>query len=176
MPNDGRDALGGWIERLADEADLDAVAALEAKSFSNPWTRDMLARELAQSDVARVYVLRRPDATVAAFCACWVIGDELHINTIAVDGAHRREGLATRLLRFVFAEVAAAKVRSVTLEVRRSNTAALGLYERLGFRIEGVRPNYYVHPDEDALILWLREMNLGEPPAPQGRIGPDSAP
>ena len=79
---------------LDDSEDLDAVAALEAASFTNPWTREMLERELRQSDVARVYVLRAAGRRVAAFCACWFVHDELHINTIAVDPALRRRGLA----------------------------------------------------------------------------------
>ena len=57
------------IERISDDADLDAVAALEADTFTNPWTREMLERELRQSDVARVYVVRLPAYRVAAFCA-----------------------------------------------------------------------------------------------------------
>ena len=154
------------IERLAGDADLDAVAALEAESFSNPWTREMLARELRNSDVARVYVLRSPDGGVRAFLACWVIFDELHINTLAVDPAHRRHGLATTLLRFVMADAARGGAERATLEVRRSNEAALRLYDRLGFIVEGVRRQYYTQPEEDALILW--RANLHDERADQG--------
>lgn len=143
------------IERLNEEDDLDAVAALEAESFTNPWTREMLARELRQSDVARVYVLRTPGRRVTAFCSCWVMFEELHINTIAVDVSRRREGLATVLLRHVFADSGA---RAATLEVRRSNVAALRLYERMGFAVEAVRPKYYSAPEEDALVLWRRDL------------------
>jgi ribosomal-protein-alanine N-acetyltransferase len=142
------------IARLTTDADLDEVAALEAASFTNPWTREMLARELSHSDVARVYVLRGPDGRLLAFCACWVVFDELHINTLAVAEERRREGLATRLLGFVFAEAAAAGVRRATLEVRRSNEPALRLYERLGFSVKAVRAGYYSHPEEDGLVLW----------------------
>lgn len=175
------DAGGSYsVDRLAGrftgEADLDAVAALEAESFANPWTRDMLARELRHSDVARVYVLRRPDASVVAFCACWVIVDELHINTIAVDPAHRRLGLATRLLHVVLADVASQGVVRATLEVRRSNEAACRLYQRLGFTIEAVRANYYVRPEEDALILWRRNLVQGAPSQPGGTPEPRSGP
>ena len=144
------------IERLTGDEDLDAVAALEAESFSNPWTRDMLARELRQSDVARVYVLRARGKRVAAFCACWIIFDELHINTIAVDPALRRQGLETTLLEHVMADAAREGAAGVTLEVRRSNEAAIRLYEQLGFTVEAVRPRYYTSPEEDALILWRR--------------------
>ena len=151
------------IERLADDEDLDLVAALEAASFTNPWTREMLARELAQSDVARVYVLRTGTRRVAAFCSCWLVAGELHINTLAVEIGHRRRGLATRLLEHVFAEAARSGATAATLEVRRSNGAALALYQRLGFAVEAVRTGYYSQPDEDALVLWRRDLSLLHP-------------
>lgn len=141
------------IERISSDEDLDAVAALEAESFTNPWTRDMLERELRQSDVARVYVLRLPTYRVAAFCACWILYDELHINTIAVHPALRRQGLATELMTRLLAMAASEGAHRALLEVRRSNTVAQRLYERLGFRVAGVRRNYYTQPDEDALLL-----------------------
>ena len=144
-----------------DDADLDAVVALEAASFTNPWPREMLARELEQPTAARVYVLRLPDVPVAAFCSCWVIGDELHVNTIAVDPVRRRQGLGLALMEAVLAQVAAEGVSRATLEVRRSNRPALRLYERLGFEVAGQRKKYYSHPEEDALILWRRTVDPG---------------
>ena len=147
------------IERIISDDDLDAVAALEAGAFTNPWTRDMLARELRQSDVARVYVLRTMGKRVAAFCACWLIFDELHINTVAVDPALRRRGLAVKLMEHVLAEATGQGAAHATLEVRRSNEPALRLYRRLGFLVEAVRPRYYASPEEDALILWRRHLN-----------------
>lgn len=150
-PFDPRSAV---IERATAADDLDAVAALEARCFTNPWTREMLARELAQSDVAQLYVLRLPDHGIAAFCSCWIVVDELHINTMAVANEHRRRGLGRRLMRHVMADAAARGARRATLEVRRSNLAACRLYEALGFRVTAVRSGYYTEPDEDGLILW----------------------
>jgi len=151
------------VERLQDpaaEADLDAVVALEAASFTNPWTRDSLVWELANSDVTRVYLLRDDAGQVAAFCTCWVIFDELHINTLAVAPDSRRQGLATTLLEHVLAEAARAGATKATLEVRASNTAALALYERLGFHVAARRPNYYTKPEEDGLILWCERLDM----------------
>ncbi len=142
------------IERLGADADLEPVVAIETSSFTNPWPREMLARELTESSVSRLYVLRTPDRTIAAFCLCWLIVDELHINTIAVDPAWRRRGLATELMRHAIADAVREGARRGTLEVRRSNAAAIALYERLGFRVCAVRPGYYTKPEEDALILW----------------------
>jgi ribosomal-protein-alanine N-acetyltransferase len=141
------------VERTLESDDLDAVAALEAASFTNPWTREMLDRELRQSNVARVYVLRAAGHRVAAFCACWVVHDELHINTIAVHADLRRQGLATALMRSLLDEVAREGVARAYLEVRQSNLPAQRLYESLGFALAGVRRQYYSHPVEDALVL-----------------------
>ena len=142
------------IERVTSERDLDAVAALEATCFTNPWTREMLEREVRESSVARVYVLRDPVGEVVAFCTCWMIVDELHINTVAVDPARRRAGLATSLMRQIMTEAARSGATKATLEVRASNEAARQLYAKLGFVESGVRAGYYSQPDEDAVILW----------------------
>lgn len=155
--------MEGMVVERAWEVDLDAVAALEADAFTNPWTRDMLERELRQSELARVYVLRLPGQPVAAFCTCWVIYDELHINTIAVDRSRRRQGLATALMRYVLEDAARGGAVRATLEVRRSNDAAQQLYLRLGFKVSAVRHRYYTQPEEDALILWLDRLDHSIP-------------
>jgi ribosomal-protein-alanine N-acetyltransferase len=77
---------------------------------------------------------------------------------VAVAAAWQRRGLATLLLRDVAREAVAAGATSATLEVRESNEAARALYEGLGFKVEGVRRDYYQAPREDALILWHRDL------------------
>lgn len=141
------------VERLRQPAveDFEAIVALEGESFSNPWTPAALA-DMLTSPVTQLYVARQPDGRIIAFCACWLIDGELHINTVAVKLSMRRQAVATRLLEAV---LAATGARKATLEVRRSNVAALKLYESLGFVTTAVRPRYYSHPEEDALILWL---------------------
>ncbi|PYR92718.1 MAG: ribosomal-protein-alanine N-acetyltransferase [Acidobacteria bacterium] len=148
------------IDRVSDDRDLDAIVALETESFTNPWTRETLEWELRNSDVTHIYVLRLEDGIVAAFCVCWIIFDELHINTVAVAPAERRRGRATALLKHVMAEAAARHAVRATLEVRASNIAALKLYEGLGFRVTATRPRYYSQPEEDALILWRDGLDL----------------
>lgn len=142
------------IEQVTSAQDIAAVAALEAVCFTNPWTREMLERELQQSQLARVYALRDDDGGIAAFCTCWIVLDELHINTIAVAPNRRREGLATRLMRHVMREAAGTGAKRATLEVRASNTPARELYTRLGFVETAVRRRYYTQPEEDGIILW----------------------
>lgn len=131
--------------------DVDAILALEAESFSNPWTAESFATMLA-SPASRVFVARAVDRRVLGFCACWLFVDELHINTIAVSIDHRRRGIAAGLLRHILKATGATRA---TLEVRRSNTAAIRLYEGLGFKVAAIRERYYENPAEDGLILWL---------------------
>jgi len=155
------------IERLragAAEADLDAVAALEFESFTNPWPRETLVWELENSDVTRAYLLKDDIGAALAFCVCWVVFDELHINTLAVHPGLRRQGLASLLLRHVLEDAVRRGADKATLEVRRSNESARALYEHLGFAVEAIRPDYYTNPREDALILWLRDLSGFESP------------
>ena len=141
------------VERVShrDPDDLAAIVALEADSFTNPWTPEALTTML-RSDITRLYVARNQQHAVVGFCACWLIETELHINTLAVSSKYRRQGVATRLVRFVLEATGADQA---TLEVRRSNVAAVNLYEKLGFRTTAVRERYYRNPDDDGLILWL---------------------
>ena len=140
------------IQRLHQPSveDRAAILALEAASFSNPWTTETFDA-MMQSRVTQLWVVR--DAgTIVAFCACYVFGTEqLDINTVAVAASRRRQGIARALLQRVLTETGA---RSATLDVRRSNLAAIRLYEGLGFTITDTRPQYYENPKEDALILW----------------------
>ena len=150
------------VDRVRDAdvaADIDAIVGLEAESFTNPWRRETLVWELRNSDVTQVYVLRDDGGKMLAFCVCWVIFDELHINTLAVAPAARRTGVATFLLRAVMAEAARAGAQKATLEVRASNSAALALYSALGFQVAAQRPRYYTNPEEDALILWRESLD-----------------
>ena len=144
------------VSRSSSPDDLAEVAALQRRSFTHGWGAEAIQWELENTNVARIYVARTAAGDLVAYCACWIVFDELHINSLAVDPAWRRRGLARHLLAAVFGDAAALGARSATLEVRRSNVAARGLYEGLGFHVEGTRRDYYQNPREDGLILWRR--------------------
>ena len=152
------DAHDFSISRASAGDDLSDVEGLQQLAFTNPWGVDSLRWEVANTDVARLYLMREGQGSLVAYCACWLILDELHINSLAVADAWRRRGVARRLLRHVFRDSVEAGARSATLEVRESNVPARALYETLGFRVEAVRREYYQEPREDALILWHRSL------------------
>lgn len=141
------------VERLASPADLDGVLDIEAASFNNPTTREWYEGELKRPEVCFIYVLRTPDQPVAGFCAFWRVAEQIHINNLAIRPELRGQRLGSRLLQAVIAEATRLGASHATLEVRRSNLAAIRLYEQAGFSQAGVRPNYYTKPIEDALVL-----------------------
>jgi tRNA threonylcarbamoyl adenosine modification protein YeaZ/ribosomal-protein-alanine acetyltransferase len=149
------------IRRAVIAEDLTSVEGLQRQTFTNPWGAEAIRWELENTDVARLYVMHTPDGTLVAYCACWVVFDELHINSLAVDVSRRRQGLARELLAFVLEDAIRDGVTSATLEVRASNVAARRLYEKLGFKVEGIRRDYYQDPREDAVILWARGLTGG---------------
>lgn len=142
--------------------DLDGVLALEAASFSDPWSRGLYEHELNDNKFSRYRVVvpaegaGKPD--VLAQGGWMLFGEEAHILTIAVRTELRGQGIGRWLLLHLLAEARQAGCADVLLEVRPSNEAAIRLYESLGFVIIGRRKRYY--PDkEDALVLQLEGLD-----------------
>ena len=84
-----------------------------------------------------------------------ILGDG-EITNVMVLPEYRKRNIATRMLEELLEEGKKLGARDFTLEVRSKNAAAIHLYEKLGFKIEGIRKGYYEHPKEDALIMWKR--------------------
>jgi ribosomal-protein-alanine N-acetyltransferase len=133
-------------------ADLDAVQAIERASFTTPWPPHAYQSELETNRLAVYLVVRAGDAVVG-YGGIWLMIDEAHITTFAIDPAWRRRRLGERLLLALLDRAIDRGAREATLEVRVSNLAARRLYERYGFRPVGVRPRYYSDDNEDALIM-----------------------
>ena len=132
--------------------DLDAVHAIERASFAVPWPDDAYRNEIRTNRLAS-YVVARLDEAIVGFAGIWVMVDEAHVTTFAVDPRWRRRGVGERLLLGLLDLAVARQAREATLEVRLSNLPARKLYEKYGFRPVGIRPRYYSDNGEDALIM-----------------------
>lgn len=132
--------------------DLDAVHAIERASFFPPWPDDAYRNELTTNKLA-TYLVARMDGVVVGFAGIWIMVDEAHVTTFAVDPTWRRRGIGERLLVALLDISIARRAREATLEVRLSNMPARRLYEKYGFRPVGLRPRYYTDNGEDALIM-----------------------
>ena len=136
--------------------DLDAVLAIEHKSFSIPWTDTMFLSEMRQGPRSQLLVARpekRP-TTIVGYVGYRAVLDEMHVMILAVAPTWRRRGIAQHMLSEAMEQARQADCARALLEVRASNVGAQELYYRLGFAPVGVRPKYYQRPSEDALILW----------------------
>lgn len=147
------------------ESHIEALAAMEQEIFSQPWSEQAF-RDLLTRDYCHYLVAELADGTdgeskrrsrPVGVAGMVVLSGEGDIDKVMVAPDARRRGIADRLLKELLQSGRQQGVTSFTLEVRKSNEAAICLYEKNGFVQEGVRPRFYEKPVEDALILWLRQ-------------------
>lgn len=127
------------------------VAALEKACFSMPWSENSITAEL--SNPLSLWVVAVDGNMVAGYVGSQAVMGEADMMNLAVLPSYRRQGVGRYLVSELVAKLTDREVYSLTLEVRASNEAAVKLYDSLGFVQVGRRPNYYVAPKEDALIL-----------------------
>jgi ribosomal-protein-alanine N-acetyltransferase len=137
---------------------LRAVMRIEADTHPRPWSLSLFMSEIALR-TSRAYYVARVDGVVVGYAGLMVSGDEGHITTIAVDPEWQRRMIGTRLLLTAAREAIRRGAQALTLEVRMSNRPAQELYRTFGFRPAGVRKNYYVETNEDALIMWAEDVH-----------------
>ena len=127
------------------------VAALEKECFSDPWSQRSVASEL--ENPLALWLVWEEDGQVLGYVGSQTVLDETDMMNVAVSAQARRRGIAQALVEALVIQLKQRGSRCLTLEVRTSNAPAIALYEKLGFRQVGRRPNYYSHPKEDGLIL-----------------------
>ena len=143
------------IRRLT-YADLPQVVAIERRAFTTPWSLAMFVLELSKP--SGVCLAANVEGELVGYLVCSRYDTVWHVMNIAVDPDRRRRGIATALLQALLEKV--VRDAPVTLEVRHSNTGAIALYERFGFRSAGVRRRYYADNGEDAVIMWRTPATL----------------
>ena len=134
--------------------DLNAIERIERAAYPTPWSRSMFASELAKPSSICLGAFQPETDVLVGYLIISRYVDAWHVMNVCVDPEQRRRGIATALLERLFELTAGRSRRGYTLEVRVSNTGAIKLYERLGFRPRGVRRGYYTDNREDALIMW----------------------
>lgn len=139
------------IEKMLEE-DLDEVFEIEKLCFSYPWTKSLFINEL-KNPYSHAYVLRSHEHKVIGYIIFWIIMEEGHILNIAIHPEWRNKGYGSLLLKFSLDILRRHSGKVMTLEVRKSNIPAISLYKKFGFKIVGIRKNYYISNGEDALVM-----------------------
>jgi [ribosomal protein S18]-alanine N-acetyltransferase len=144
------------IRRLT-YADLPQIIAIERRAFPTPWSLAMFVLELSKPAGVCLAALR--DGQMLGYLICSRYDTVWHIMNVAVDPDHRRTGIATAMLADLLRRIDGHGAR-FTLEVRESNSGAIELYERFGFRAAGRRRRYYQDNGEDAVVMWRTQSTL----------------
>ena len=140
------------------KTDLDDVISIEAKAYGeHHWSKDSFMSELS-NDLAKYFSVFNTDGQLIGYCGCWQILEEAHITNIAVSPDYRRKHIGEALLTTIIDECYRNMAKYITLEVRVSNTPAITLYEKYGFKSLGARKGYYQDNNEDALIMWTENI------------------
>ena len=134
------------------EAHLGAVAELERLCFGEPWSENAL--RLLLGDAAIGFVCIENDR-VTAYGGMLFAPDEGQVTNVAVHPDFRRRGMGARIVEAFVAEAKRRDLEQISLEVRVSNAAAIGLYQGFGFYTAGVRKRFYRNPSEDAAVMLL---------------------
>jgi [ribosomal protein S18]-alanine N-acetyltransferase len=137
--------------------DLEHVARVERASFPTSWHTQAYATEL--TNPAALYLVATVGETVVGFSGQWVIMDEAHITTIAVSPEWRGRRIGERILSEMLGQAIRRGATRATLEVRATNDPARRLYEKYGFVDVAVRKAYYPDNGEDAVIMWVYQMD-----------------
>jgi len=141
--------------RPATTEDVPKVLQIEKKVHSFPWTEEHFSLELTKP--YSHFLLLTDDETdteIAGYIVCWLMFDECQVLNIVVDLPYRGLGLAKEMVRKAVLLASKKNIKKVVLEVRKSNLAAIQLYQGLSFTITHIRKNFY-GDGEDAYQMTL---------------------
>jgi len=148
------------IEKLR-RRDLRQLLQIENVVFPEPWTPAVFNSELALRK-GRLYRAAWDDATMAGYIGFLIVDDEAHMTTIATAPAYQRRGIATTMIIDALHTLRNDGVQHISLEVAANNEPAQTLYRRFGFAPVAVRKNYYPVTGQDALVMWVYDIDSDE--------------
>ena len=137
--------------RDATEADIPQILEIEQEAISPPWMHSTLLREIYNEDA--LFIVAADECSTCGFAILRQVGDDGELLQIAVCKSKRGGGIGGLLMKYVLGYAAEKTLSSVFLEVRKSNTAAVRLYEEHGFKSIRTRKAYYTDPIEDASVM-----------------------
>ena len=124
---------------------------IEQENFSVPWTENGFFSFLLRQDA--LFLVAEEEEQILGYCGVILVPDEGDITNVSVKKNRQGQGIGKLLMQELIERSAKAGVTRLFLEVRRSNEAAIHLYERLGFKRDGIRKGYYEEPTEDAVLM-----------------------
>lgn len=138
------------IRRMTTE-DCAPVAAIEAVSFSMPWSLKAFTDTVSRENFH--YFVAEEEGEILGYCGFLYVLDEAEIPNVCVKASARRRGVARQMMNALIDDAKQLGMAVLYLEVRESNQAARSLYGSLGFTADGIRKNFYEQPVENAVLM-----------------------
>jgi ribosomal-protein-alanine N-acetyltransferase len=148
---------------------LPEVLAIEKSCFRDPWSPVCFLDSMGEPQACWVML---DDGRVTAYIVTLWVLDEIHLLNIAVREDLRLRGIGAHLMEFLFEKAHARGIRMIILDVRRSNQAAIRLYEKCGFQLLYERKAYY-SDGEDAWVMECEILPKKESDEGSTRLHPD---
>lgn len=136
--------------------DISQVAEIERQIFSIPWSEKAFRNSMESDNT--IYIVAKENNNVVGYAGMYLSFEEGNITNVAVNPLSRRKGIGEKIVRDILNRAYEKGVRDVFLEVRETNSVAIALYEKIGFKEEGIRKNFYDKPRENALIMWKHNL------------------
>lgn len=149
------------FEALREEH-IPAILEIESRTNGAPWSERAFRNELTHKD--RIFLVGLANSEVVGYGGVWLVIDEAHVTTVAVSEAFRRQGIGEAMMIKLLEDSKEAGMVCSTLEVRAGNDAAIRLYEKLGYKEVARRKGYYPDNKEDAVVMWLYELDQWKAP------------
>lgn len=132
--------------------DLPTICNIERQIFPSPWTFESFLYKLEDRDY-NVSIIGLIEQKLVTYAVSYIVYDEIHISNLAVVPDFRRLKIGETMLEITLQIGMEKRCQSAHLEVRKSNVAAIALYQKYGFQVVGTRKNYYQNEREDALLM-----------------------
>ncbi len=145
------------IEKLK-RRDLRKLLPIESAVFPEPWSPEVFNSELALRK-GRLYRAAWDGDEMAGYIGFFIVDEEAHMTTIATAPAYQRSGVAITMIVDALRTLRSNGVKHISLEVAANNKPAQSLYRRFGFAPIGVRKNYYPVTGQDALVMWVYDID-----------------
>ena len=139
---------------------IDAVSAIDQLVYAHPWKAAIWRNEIREAD--RHHIVARMTEAVVGHAGLLFVVDDAHVTTVAVHPDHQGFGIGSAMVECLLTEARNRGSVAATLEVRANDRRAQRLYARFGFRPAGSRKAYYSDPSDDAIIMWLHDLDGDE--------------
>ncbi|MFH1562619.1 MAG: ribosomal protein S18-alanine N-acetyltransferase [Nitrospirota bacterium] len=141
------------------EEDITQVLKIENLSFLDPWTQRMYLAEVRERNDSYFIVAKLADKIIG-YGGFWLVIDEAHLVNIAVHPDFRRQGIGIQIMQHILNLAKQLGAKRATLEVRESNLIAQNFYNKFGFIACALRKKYYPDTQENAVIMWVNELDI----------------